>query len=473
MGSAALPRTAEWDDFKASVFGVTNSQIPVGYRDRTVCVLGLGFVGLTLAAVMAEVGFHVVGVEIRGDVRERLKAGKAHFHEPGLTEALRRSIEAGRFEVHESIPSGCPATVYIITVGTPLGANGHVNLDSVSRIAQQIAERVKDDDLVILRSTVKIGTTERVVRPIIAEAGKQFQIAFCPERTIEGQALAELRFLPQIIGAGDHDTVTRAVHLFNFVTPTVIRVSNAETAELIKLIDNGRRDLMFGYANEVARICDAIGVSAAEVIRSGRFGYTRTDLPMPGPVGGPCLSKDPHILAESLEGFGIHPEITVSARHVNERQPTEIAAHLSKFAAAAAGFPAAPRIALLGIAFKGRPATDDVRGTMAIPIREALCKAFPKATIVAHDPVVDADTLRALDMTPIDRLGEAFENTSMALILNNHPAYEAMPIETITQAMARPALVYDCWNNFIDRPIRLPQNVRYVALGSHNGPISR
>jgi nucleotide sugar dehydrogenase len=229
---------------------------------------------------------------------------------------------------------------------------------------------------------------------------------------------------------------------------------------------------MFGYANEVARICDAIGVSAAEVIRSGRFGYTRTDLPMPGPVGGPCLSKDPHILAESLEQFGIHPEITVSARHVNERQPTEIVAHLQKFASAQAEFPAAPRIALLGIAFKGRPATDDVRGTMAIPIREALSKAFPKATIVAHDPIVDSDTLRLLDMTPCEELDEAFVNTSMALILNNHPAYETMSIETVTEAMARPAMVYDCWNNFINRPIRLPRNVSYVALGSHNGPIT-
>jgi nucleotide sugar dehydrogenase len=419
---------------------------------------------------MAEVGFHIIGVEIRKDVLAKIGAGLAHFYEPGLTDALRRAVKNGRLEVHDTIPSDCGATAYIITVGTPLGAEGRVNLDSVTRIAHQIAERMNDDDIIVLRSTVKIGTTESLIRPILAKSGKRFQIAFCPERTIEGQALAELRYLPQIIGAADHDTVTRAAQLFNFITPTVVRVSNAETAELIKLIDNGRRDLMFGYANEVARVCDTIGVSAAEVIRSGRFGYTRTDLPMPGPVGGPCLSKDPYILAESLEQFGISPEITISARRVNERQPLEIADYL-KTQLAEFHFTTGPRIALLGIAFKGRPATDDIRGTMAIPIREALSKAFPNASIVAHDPVVDAETLRSLDLLPIDCLEDAFVGANIVFILNNHPDYAAIPIETITTLMARPSIVYDCWNNFTDQPIQLPAGVRYAAIGSHRNPI--
>jgi UDP-N-acetyl-D-mannosaminuronic acid dehydrogenase len=447
---------------------VAKSQIPIGYKDRTVCILGLGFVGLTLAAVMAEVGFHIIGVEIREDVLKKLEAGIAHFYEPGLTDAMHRAVKSGRLKVHNAIPSDCAATVFIITVGTPLDDRRRVNLDSVTRIAHQIAERVKDGDIVILRSTVKIGTTEQLVRPIVAKSGKRFQIAFCPERTIEGQALEELRYLPQIIGAADYDAITRAAQLFNFITPTVIRVSSAETAELIKLVDNGRRDLLFGYANEVARICDTIGVSAAEVIRSGRFGYNRTDLPMPGPVGGPCLSKDPHILVESIEQFGIYPEITIAARLVNERQPSELVEYIHKVTASDVKFSAAPRIALLGIAFKGRPPTDDVRGTMAIPVHRELVKAFPDASIIVHDPIVDAETLRSLELTPVDSLEQAFADTSMALILNNHPAYATMSIETITQPMARPALVYDCWNNFVDRPIQLQSGIRYVAMGSHH-----
>ena len=211
---------------------VAKSQIPLGYSDRTVCILGLGFVGLTLAAIMAEVGFHIIGVEIRKDVVAKIRAGLAHFYEPGLTDALRRAVKNGRLEVHNTIPSNCGAAVYIITVGTPVGAEGRVNLDSVIRIAREIADRMNDGDMIVLRSTVKIGTTERLIRPILAKSGKRFQIAFCPERTIEGQALAELRYLPQIIGAADHDTVTRAAQLFNFITPTA-----CPTRKLLSLLN--------------------------------------------------------------------------------------------------------------------------------------------------------------------------------------------------------------------------------------------
>jgi len=449
-----------------------NAHLPADYPDRTICVLGLGFVGLTLAAVMADVGFNIVGVEIRPEVRERLSSGQAHFHEPGLNDNIRRAIGSGRLKIYESIPEDCRATVYIITVGTPLGSDGRVNLESVRRIARQIGERLKDDDLIILRSTVKIGTTRNVVAPILEEVGKPFEIAFCPERTVEGQALAELRYLPQIIGSDDRDTANRAAQLFSFITPTVIRVSSLETAEMIKLIDNAKRDVMFAYANEVARMCDQIGISAAEVIRSGRFGYSRTDLPMPGPVGGPCLSKDPHILAESMEQYGIAPEITVAARAVNERQADEIAAFLKRYCARADEFPRSPRIALLGIAFKGHPPTDDVRGTPAIPIFEALKTAFPNGDFVAFDPVVEADALRELGMNPVASLPEAFEGASLALVLNSHGAFASMPVEALAGRMAKPGFIYDCWNNFMDRPIRLPGGVEYIALGSHQRAIA-
>lgn len=449
-----------------------NAHLPADYPDRTICVLGLGFVGLTLAAVMADVGFNIVGVEIRPEVRERLSSGQAHFHEPGLNDNIRRAIASGRLKIYETIPEGCPATVYIITVGTPLGGNGRVNLDSVRRIAHQIGARLKDDDLIILRSTVKIGTTRDVVAPIIEEAGKPFEIAFCPERTVEGQALAELRYLPQIIGADDRDTANRAAQLFSFITPTVIRVSSLETAEMIKLIDNAKRDVMFAYANEVARMCDGMGISAAEVIRSGRFGYSRTDLPMPGPVGGPCLSKDPHILAESMERFGIKPEITIAARATNERQSGDIAAFLKKHCLRADEFPKQPKIALLGIAFKGHPPTDDVRGTPAIPIFEALKAAFPTGDFVAFDPVVQGDALREIGMTPAGNLEDAFEGASLALVLNSHGAFASMPVEALAGRMSTPGVIYDCWNNFMDRPIRLPRGVEYIALGSHQRPIA-
>src|SRR5262249_12908678 len=154
------------------------------------------------------------------------------------------------------------ATVYIITVGTPLDDKGRVRLDMIENTAAEVANHMKRGDLIILRSTVKIGTTSNVVYPILKNAGVDFEVAFCPERTLEGQALKELRELPQIVGGKTVKTAVRASQIFQFLTPTVVRVGTVEAAEMIKLIDNASRDVHFAFSNEVARLCDKGGISA-------------------------------------------------------------------------------------------------------------------------------------------------------------------------------------------------------------------
>ena len=312
--------------------------VDISFRDGHVCVLGLGYVGLTLAVAMADVGFKVLGVEIRDDVLDLLGKGQPHFHEPGLAEKLRRTVRSGAFRFAKQIPFGWGGSVYIITVGTPVDAECKVRLGMIEAVSREVAAHIKDGDMVIVRSTVKLATTDKVVAPILDQAGVHYDIAFCPERTLEGKALVELHQLPQIVGAKSRAASVRASQLFQFLTPTVVRVSDAETAEMIKLIDNAQRDVQFAYANEVARACDAIGISAAEVIRAGKLGYPRTSLPMPGPVGGPCLEKDPHILAEGLRSRGLEPEITVAARRVNERQPAEAVMYIKSLTQRFDGF---------------------------------------------------------------------------------------------------------------------------------------
>lgn len=437
------------------------------FKDWRVCVLGLGYVGLTLAVAMADAGFEVMGVEIRDDVRDLLAQGRAHFYEPGLEEKLQRVIRTGNFRCAKTIPDGWDGSVYIVTVGTPLDAHGCSRLDMVANVAREVCHHLHDGDLVIMRSTVKLGTTRKIVMPQLATTGKAFDLAFCPERTLEGKALVELRQLPQIVGGMTTVAAVRASQLFQFITPTVVRVSDVETAEMIKLIDNAQRDVAFAYANEVARACDAIGVSAAEVIQAGKLGYPRTNLPMPGPVGGPCLEKDSHILAEGLRELGIEPEITMAARRINERQPAEIVGQLHRITSQIDGFAKRPAITLMGIAFKGQPATDDLRGTMAKPVFEELQSAFPTATFRGFDAVVAAKELLAFGLTPAPTLNEAFEGASLVLILNNHPVFSAMPTERLAARMARPGLIYDFWNCYKAADLHLTPGVAYMALGSH------
>lgn len=436
--------------------------------DRHVTVMGLGYVGLTLAVVMAEIGFTVDGIEIRPQVVEDLKRGQPHFSEPGLTGRLAAVLATGRLRISERIPAGTTATVYIVTVGTPLGADGHARLDMIESVTAEIGQHLQANDLIILRSTVKLGTTEGLVRQTLERTGKPFDLAFCPERTIEGNALMELQMLPQIVGGITSKAALRASQIFQHMTPTVVRVSSPMTAEMIKLVDNAQRDLHFAYANEVAHICDAIGVSGTEVIQAGKLGYPRTNLAWPGPVGGPCLEKDPYILAESGAAMGFTAALTLTARKFNQALLNNTADFIAEYIAERQnGKAGGSVVALLGIAFKGKPATDDLRGTTARPILDRLRERLPGATFRSYDPVVSLDAQAAFGLQPCPSLADAFLGADLAVILNNHPVFTHMPLAELGDTMRRPALIYDYWNHFERHRLALPQGVNYAALGNH------
>ncbi|WP_280720004.1 nucleotide sugar dehydrogenase [Kitasatospora sp. MAP5-34] len=439
----------------------------LSFPDRRVCVLGLGHAGLTLAAVLADLGFQVLGVEPRADVRALLSAGKAPFREPGLAEMLGRVTASGMLRCADwSSADDVDATVFILAVGTPLDERGGMRVDMLRNAAEDVARRLSDDDLVIVRSTVGPGTTRGVVEPVLLGSGRRFHLAFCPERTMEGYALEELRRLPQIVGAVSDEAGERAERFFKFLTPAVVRVRDPETAEMVKLVCNVHRDVNFAFANEVASMCDAVGVSAREVIESGGHGYPRATLAMPGPVGGSCLPKDPHILIQSLAALGTDAAITSAARRTNEGLPARVVAHLRELAEAT-GFPDAPTISLLGIAFKGHPATNDLRGTVAAPVLAALRTHFPLARFQGFDAEVEQREIAEFGLEPVPDVRQAFDRANLVLVLNNHPDFAGMPIAALAAQMATPGLIYDFLNTFRAAHLRLPPGTSYVTLGEH------
>jgi UDP-N-acetyl-D-mannosaminuronic acid dehydrogenase len=441
--------------------------VPSSFSDRSVCVLGLGYVGLTLASTMAAVGFRVWGVELREEVVSLLEQGQPHFHEPGLADQLGRVLGAGNLTIHTAVPANCDATVFIITVGTPLDNDKRVRTDMIERVAKEVSSVMRGNSLIVMRSTVRLGTTRTIVASILDASRKEYHLAFCPERTLEGVAIQELRLLPQIVGGATEDATVRACQLFQFLTPTTVRVRDLETAEMIKLVDNSQRDVYFAFSNEVAMMCDVVGVSAVEVISAGKLGYPRTNLAMPGPVGGPCLEKDSYILAEGIQRRGMSPEIILGARRLNEAQPQYAISALAQFARKFSAFSDSPKLSVLGLAFKGRPETDDLRGTMARPIVSALRSEFPKAQFRAFDPVVTHQAVREFGLEPVGSIAEAFRGADIVVIANNHPCFKAMPIETFSLSMTTPGIIYDFWNNFDAGELNLPANVSYMALGSH------
>lgn len=437
------------------------------FPDRSVCMIGMGYVGLTLAVAMAEVGFRIHGVETNLDTVAAIRAGRAPFRESGLDTRLSQQVFAGTITVSQDWPAPGACNVYVVTVGTPLADERKVtNLDSIRAVTRRLSQALRPGNMVILRSTVRVGVSRSIVKPALDETGVAYDLAFCPERTLEGRALQELRTLPQIVGGVNHASSVRAAQLFNYLTPTTIRVSDLETAEMIKLINNTQRDLMFAFANEVADICDAIGVSAPEVIEAGNMGYARGGMPLPGPVGGPCLEKDPYILAEGVIGFGAEARLAMLGRQVNEALPERAAAIIAEEVSARIPRDKVQKGVIMGVAFKGRPETSDLRGTLAIPLIAELKKQFPKARLVAFDPAVQTEDIRELGVVACESAEDAFQDADFVVYQNNNASFARLNLADLSRLMRQDGVIYDMWNQYLDERSQVRPDVAYLGLGT-------
>ena len=435
--------------------------------DRNICIVGMGYVGLTLAVVMAERGFRVVGLETNPDILNRLRSGDPHFHEVGLPVRLRKVLDTGALQIREHIPANADLpTVYIISVGTPLGANGKPRIDMVEQVTREIAAAMPSGSLIVLRSTVVIGTTRKVVLSILQASGKEFHLAYCPERTIEGKALEELRSLPQIVGGLRPQDAWRAAVMFQELTPTTLRVSSLETAEVIKLLDNSFRDLFFAFGNEVAMLCDAAGIDGIEVIHSANMGYARTNIALPGFVGGPCLEKDPHILEYSLAPFDFIPRLISTGRQLNEDLPGHVIQSLL-MDLPKDKLPVIPVVSICGLAFKGRPETDDLRGTPAKILIREIRHALPSAEIRGQDFAVSSESIASLGLKPVS-IEQAFEGANIVIVANNNTKYEWLDCNELFKRMADPALVYDVWDVLQGVGLDERGRVMFRRFGSEN-----
>lgn len=435
------------------------------YADQHVCLIGMGYVGLTLAVAMAEAGFRVHGVEIDPKTVATIKSGRAPFKEAGFDERLARQVQQGAITASEEWPGLGVCNVYIVTVGTPLSDGQKVaNLSALQIVTKCLASRLMPGNMVILRSTVRVGVSRTVVKPMLDAAGVPYNLAFCPERTLEGKALHEIRTLPQIVGGIDSVSVSRAAHFFGHLTSSIVRVRSLETAEMVKLVNNTQRDLMFAFANEVAEICDSLGVSAPEVIESGNLGYPRGFMPMPGPVGGSCLEKDPYILSESNPN-GV-ASLCTKARQVNEALPKQTARILATEIRSRIVPAAIKKGVIMGVAFKGRPETSDLRGSLAIPLISELKAQFPNAELFAFDPAVSDEEIRKLGVIPCASAEEAYRLANFVVYQNNNRAFSRLNIGKLSQLMRADGVIYDLWNQYLDDYAYVRSDIAYFGLGT-------
>jgi UDP-N-acetyl-D-mannosaminuronic acid dehydrogenase len=345
-------------------------------------------------------------------------------------------------------------------VGTPVTQNTEgkriFSPDGVYEACKLVRVNSLDGDLIVLRSTVSVGTTKLLSENASGNKEKRLFFAYAPERTLEGQALMELRSLPQVVSAVDDLGLELVAEFFESAGTEVVRVNSTAAAELAKLVNNVERDTQFAFSNEIAGFCDEIGVRFSEVHRASTLGYSRSSLRAPGPVAGPCLSKDGHILAASLSSVGT--SFASHARNVNSRLSSTF---LSLATRELQALDERLTVVLSGIAFKGRPPTSDFRDSHASEVLTQL-QQLTKASVILHDYEALPNAL--FQGRPVRR-ELMLESDAIACLVtqNNHPKYELLDLESVASQRATELLVIDFWNQFTD--YRGIENLRILSLG--------
>ena len=413
--------------------------------DGPVAIVGLGYVGTSLAAVLAEGGYRVRGVDVDASVVDRVAAGECPIEEPGITERFERYADEGRIgaSTDPATVADCPAV--LVTVGTPLSASdpdlstSDPELSAVESATDDVAPYLDPDDLVVYRSTLPAGATEGTVAPRLAagselEPGRDVHLAFCPERMAEGSAYDDLTTTPVVVGGLSPASREAAEAFWSSLGLETVPVSDPTAAELAKLADNWWIDLNIALANELALLSEELGTDALEVIEAANTlpkGQHHVNILYPGAgVGGSCLHKDPWFVAGLGDEYGLDLETPRVSRRANDRMPGHI---VDLTREALDGDLAGATVAVLGVSFKG--GTDDTRNTPAVPIVEGLREGG--ANVRVTDPYVPAGEVEDLLGTAPTRLPEALAGADAVVVVTDHEAYRSLAPETLRERVGR------------------------------------
>jgi UDP-N-acetyl-D-mannosaminuronic acid dehydrogenase len=396
-----------------------------GPRDLDVVIVGgCGHVGLPLALSLADCGYTVGIDDIDAAKVALVKGGHAPFEETGAEALLRKLLPTGRLQLASDPAMIRRTDTVILVIGTPIDEFMNPSVRIFDRVVDDLIPHLNDGTLIVLRSTVFPGTTESVERRL-RSAGKDAEVAFCPERIAEGHALEELRSLPQLVGASSDGAFERASRLFERLGVSVVRTTPQE-AELAKLLTNTWRYMKFAIANQFFQIVHRSGLDYNRVLDAIRHDYPRAaDLPGPGFAAGPCLLKDTMQLSAFTPD---HFPMGQAAMQINEGLPNYIVDTLNSRK------PLQGRtVGILGMAFKGE--SDDPRASLSYKLRKLA--QFKGARVLCTDPYIEDPSFEPLE--------KVLRESELLVIAAPHRAYRKLELGDRD--------VVDVWG--ITGPIRL------------------
>ena len=364
-------------------------------------VVGCGAIGLPLALALADRGRTVVGIEADPRRASDLQSGRLPPDPERLD--LRLHEAAGRLRFTETIPPPTGARAFVLAVATPADKTGRFRDTDLSSAVRSVVAVARTGDLVVIRSTVPIGTTRKLAAS--NDPGARLLWAACPDRSFAGRAFADQLRIPHIVGGLTEAAGVAAGELFGGLCE-VVQVSSPEAAEAAKLFLNVERDVRFAVANQFALICERTGVDFSEARRAVAQGSDFA-LPRPGPVGGPCLEKDTYLLLDStgVRGTG---EMLAKARVLNAGLASDLA---ERILAELGEAPPSRRVAILGLAFKGSPPVSNRAGGFGAALGDALRALEPGIAIGFWDPVSDAPPAKQAVLT----------DAAVVVLANDHP----------------------------------------------------
>jgi UDP-N-acetyl-D-mannosaminuronic acid dehydrogenase len=385
-----------------------------------ICVIGLGYIGLPTACMLANKGYNVLGIDINDKVIDKLKDGIPHIEEPELKDIFKNALKSGKLKVSKIIEE---SDVFIISVPTPLGKAKKAEMGYVKTAAAGISSHIGKGNLVILESTSPPGTTQNLVGRIIfknsgLEAGKDYLLSFCPERVLPGKIIKELVNNDRIIGGINKRSALKAEEIYKSFVRGKIYLTDLKTAELVKLAENTYRDINLAFANELSLICSEYDIDVWDVIRFANM-HPRVNILSPGPgVGGHCIPIDPWFILENIK---MKDTLIERCRKINKSMPIVIAKKIIDTVKDKHG----PKVTVLGVSYKEN--IGDTRESPALPIiKELKAKGIE---VAIYDPLAENFKYESSD------LEESLKNSDMIILLAGHKEYRDLDLGYIGKLM--------------------------------------